>query len=345
MTNATAREREIVRDALEGIALAISRSSDLDADSLEMTSKTKLEKYLYEGLKYRGDLGNVTHSWYLAGAKAAVSEELLDTNQLQSAFERVARGPKHSPQFSDEREGYTPTNRAREYADFYSHRYDLDEKWYTSGETFLLDFYRREAPEEYRELYTAVQRLRNVLSETDRELYRIAANEQQETTLAAFGQDATITGPDHYDEVTKLVSRIHIELANTDELAETLPAFRQFTDLVEDVFLALSELSVDRIESEQLQAFKSLKRFHFYEAWRLPALVISSQTAAGPRSEELQSEHLRTLDEQERRMREKLREQRQACAKAALVPTTADYSVSEDDVSSEIDELLRTYLE
>lgn len=344
MTDVTAREREIVRDALEGLALAISRSKQLEGDSLSKVSAIKLEKFLYEGMKHEGELGSVTHSWYLAGAKTDVGDDYVSTDQLHAAFQRVADRPSHSSQFADERDSYSANERAKSYADFYTEIYDLDEKWFTPGESFLLDFYRREAPDEYRELYTAVQQLRNVLSETDRKLYKLATARKQDTTLADFGQTTTITGPDRYHEVSTLVSKIHVELATDEFLSETLSAFRQFTDLLEDVFLALSEMSVDRIESEQLQAFKSLKRFHFYEAWRLPALVISRRTAVGPRSDELQRERIRTLDEHQRRMLEKLQKRRRSCAEAALVPTAADYGAAEEDSTTDTDGFLNTYL-
>lgn len=343
MTDETVTEQELVRDALDGLALAVARSDDLDADSLTKTSDTKLEKFLYEALYETGMLGRVTHSWYLAGAKTEATDAGPTTDRLQNAYDRVAPEPLPSSSFADNRRTYDPSERVERFADFFFERYELDEKWFTSGGEFLLEFYRRRAPDQYRTLYVSVQQLRNLLSEMDRELYRLASDTGQETTLADFGQAVTPTGPDHYDELTDLVSRIHIELIDDEELSEVFTEFRAFTDLLEDVFLAVSEMSTDRIGGDQSSAFKSLKRFQFYEAWRLPALVISRETASGPDSDTLRQERDRTLERERRAFLDRLAEQREACAAAALSPTTADYGTTLDDDTA-ADEFLQRYL-
>lgn len=176
----------------------------------------------------------------------------------------------------------------------------------------------------------------------DRALYRLASTTRQETTLADFGQVVIPTGPDQYDELTALVSRIHIELASDEALSAVLSEFRAFTDLLEDVFLAVSEMSVDRIGADQSSAFKSLKRFQFYEAWRLPALVISRTTADGPDSDRLRQKRDRTLERERRAFPDRLAEQREACAAAALSPTAADYDTTLDDDTA-TDEFLQRY--
>lgn len=331
MTDATATEREIVRDALDGLALAVARSDDLGAASLEKTSDTKLEKFLYEALLETGTLGDVTHSWYLAGPKTEATGTSPNTDRLVNAYERVAPGPRGSSSFTDERDVYEPNSRVRRFAEFFRDRYELSDKWFTPGGEFLSEFYRRRAPNRYRDLYVAVQRLRNLLSKMDRELYSLASAEAQDTTLAAFGQNTTPTGPSYYDEVTEVVSRIHLELAGDDALSDVLPAFRSFTDLLEDVFLAVSEMDVDRIGTDQSTAFKSLKRFQFYEAWRLPALVISRETASGPASDELRRERNRTLERERQTFSDRLADQRDACVAAALSPTETDYETSLGD--------------
>lgn len=343
MTESTAAERELVRDALAGLALAVRRSDELDAAALEKTSETKVEKFLYEALHDDGALGEVTHSWYLAGAKTEATAERSSTDRLQTAYQRVTGEQGQSSAFVDERERPEASERVASFAEFYTNRYDLAEQWYTPGEEFLLDFYQRRAPKQYRELYVSVQRLRNLLSETDRELYRLASNSGQDTTLADFGQTATLTGPDHYDEVTDLVSRIHLELASDEALSEVLSEFRAFTDLLEDVFLALRETAIERIGPEQQSAFKSLKRFQFYEAWRLPALVISRETAAGPGQRSLRRERAQTLERKRREFQSLLAEQREACAGAALSPPASDYE-STLGGDAETDEFLRRYL-
>jgi hypothetical protein len=336
VTDATAVEQELLRDTLDGLALAVTRSDELDAGSLEMTSDTKLEKFLYEALSETGALGEVTHSWYLAGAKTAATDGTPTTDRLQNAYDRVARPPRQSSSFSDERRTYDPSERVVRFADFFEQQYEIDDRWFTSGGEFLLEFYRRRAPDRFRRLYVSVQQLRNLLSEMDRELYRLSSATGQETTLADFGQGVTPNGPDHYDELTTLVSRIHVELAGDEALSAVLSEFRAFTDLLEDVFLAVSEMSVDRISADQSSAFKSLKRFQFYEAWRLPALVISRETAAGPNGDRLRQERDRTLERERRAFPDRLAEQREACAAAALSPTTADYDTTlADDTTAD----------
>lgn len=344
MSDPTPEEEAILESVLEGLALSIQRSSELTADSTGKLSDTKLEKLVYKALKGRNTDDQVTLSWYLAGAKTDVSASQISSSRFKEIYEEMT-GTKHdSKEFKQKTRDYTPSTDAEDYADFFSYNYDLEEAWYTRGEFFLLDFYKEDAPEEYRNLYIEIQKLRNQLNFTIWSLKDIVEKSKKTQKLSSFGQHTPVTGPDTYKEVTDLVSGIHLELSSHEQLRDVFSQFRAFTDIVEDAYLALSKIEVERIDSTQVQAFKKLRRFYFYEAWRLPALLISMETSQGPRANNLKVRHARELEDLNQQYQDKIRRLQRQCSEAALTPTVADYRATHDQDSNQLTELISIYV-
>lgn len=344
MAQLTEREREILSDALDGVALALLRTGDVDRESLSKFTETKLEKFIYYGLKDQGELPEVTYSWYLAGAKTDDTDDIIGVNQLQASFDRLS-GPTSQDQtpFEDTQPEIHVSDHVRDYANFYEKDLDIEERRYQRGGQLLLEFYEDEAVEEYRDLYLACQNLRNELHQHKGRLWKIIDNRNQGPTLADFGQNTGITGPDRYEEIADLVSELHLEMSKDDDLRELLPQFREFTDLLEDACLALGKMEVERIDQSHLQMINRFNEFFYHQAWKLPALVISSKTATGPRREDLRIRHIQKLSKKKSEYERKLEQLKAATADATLIPTERDYpSVSSDTES--IDEFVRAYL-
>lgn len=343
MTELTAGEQETLEAVFQGLAIAVSRYGELDADALSKTSETKIEKYIYQALAANDDLDRVTHSWYLAGAKADTPNNRYGKVTLRETFNSTFATIEDSEGFVDNR----PTKdfddpRVSQYADFFIKEFNLEDAWFTNSKTFLLDFYEREAPEEFRDLYLSCQKLRMKLDRARGEIKGRMSDSPGDTKLSDFGTNSTVSGPDFYEEVANLVSEIHVEMAKHKDLREVLPEYRAFTDILEDAFLALSQTSVDRLDDSQLQVFGKLRRFHYYEAWKLPSLVISIQTATGPRADDLKLRRVRELESHRQSYLDDLDSLQNAAAEAALVPTNADYpSVAEENEL--INEFVRQY--
>lgn len=342
MPELTEREKEILSDALEGVALALLRSGEVTEDSLSKFTETKVEKFIYYGLKDQGELPQVTHSWYLAGAKTDDADDIIGVDQLEAAYDRLS-GPTNESPLADTRPRANISEHVRSYADFYEDELNIEELRYKRGGELLLDFYEEEAIGEYRDLYIACQRLRNELHTLKGRLWKVIDSRSQGHTLAEFGQNTKITGPNRYTEVADLVSEIHIEMSQDEDLRIALPEFREFTDLLEDACLALGKMEVERIDESHLRMINRFNEFFYHTAWKLPALTISANTAEGPRREDLRDRHLQKLAQKKSEFEDNLETLKSATAEATLIPTERDYP-STDTPDDHVDKFMHTYV-
>lgn len=346
VTEPTIGESEKVEHILQGLAIAVKKSRRLEDDSVQKISDTKLEKHVYYALKHYEEFDEVTNSWYLAGAKTEVQNVGVET--LRNAFHNVSsiNQPSIEEVVNEQEDLSVPKEidaEAEKYAEFFTQEYDLEGAWFTFGEKFLLEFYEKEAPEPYHELYVQTQHLRNYLNQLIRALKNVVSLEAQSPSLAKYGQNAVITGPDLYSDIAEVVSKTHIELTEIENLHHTFEYYKEFTDILEDAVLALSKMQVERIDDTQIQALSQLRRKHYYQFWRLAAIQISIDTARGPRQEDLRELRRSQYEERLNGIDVEIEKLRQQCEGASLIPTIADYSsVSETDQT--VGELLSMYL-
>lgn len=337
MVDIASDEHELVRDALVGVALAVADSDHLDDEAFSFVGSTKLEKFVCEGLYEQGELSNVTHSWYLAGVK---TEADANPETLRSVAPQLTAGSNRGQDFVDRGDDDAPSERARQFAEFYRTNYPLEEYWRTSSEEFLLEFYERAefVPEAFRSLYVSVQRLRNVLSEVE------DAADTRETTLADFG-NGSVGFRDRYKEVGQLVSAVHIELSEHEQLRETIASYRAFTDVLEDVYLELRETEMSSIGTEEVDLLRWLHDKHYNQAWKLPALVISVETSAGPHGDSLRVERARRLESHQQQLERTIEEAIERCEAVGLLPSTGSYPQRDPQFRSSLEEFISSYVE
>jgi hypothetical protein len=343
VSTSASEETEKLLDISEALAIAVLRSDELDDESANLLSEIKLEKFLYFALKEQDELDEITNSWYLAGAKTET--DFGGTDAFKSFYDDIS-----SPEESTEVYGFTDYRYQPEidadierYVEFFEQDFDLEEAWFTQGEAYLLEFYEEEAPIEYRDLYVSVQEFRNYLNQIKRSLENIISIQAtQNGSLSEYGQENIITGPNNYSDISHSVSKIHLELGKHENLSETVLYMKRFTDLVEDATLALSKMQVERIDDSVIQTFKQMRQRFYYDIWRLPAILISIETARGPRREELAIERAQELEAAKGRVDDVLEKLEQQCAEASLVPTKVDYPASSEDDET-IDELMKLY--
>ncbi|MFB6176219.1 MAG: hypothetical protein ABEI99_03555 [Halobaculum sp.] len=339
MTDPTSEERALVRDALVGIAIAVGNSDRLGEDAFSKIGATKLEKFVCEGLYHLDLLSDVTHSWYLAGIKTDTGDTTLSPGELRAVAPQLTTDRAESRTLVDDRSHDAVSERANEFAAFYESEYPLEDYWTTESEKFLLDFYRRSecVPEEFRDLYVGVQRFRNLLSEVDEAVCN------REATLADFDGETPVTFRDRYEEIGRFVSTVHIELSDHEQLRATVPRYRRFTDLLEDAYLQLRETKLASISPEQAETLQWLHEKHYHEAWKLPALVVSVQTATGPRARDRQLAHAKKLDAQRTSLDNTIERAIRRCERDGLVPSADLYPDRDPQIESALEEFIHLY--
>lgn len=343
MSEPTPSEEKKLRAILKGLALAIQKSDEIDSSSVRKTSDLKIQKFGHKALEAHDELDEITHSWYIAGAKVDVPKEVFGKDELVTAYDQIWVPDRENAEFVEGVEEYEPPEEVKKYTEYFTNQFDLASVWFTKSDYFLRDFYQDTAPNEYKNLYVAVQDLRIQLKNTIGELGAIVGDGSQ-ADLADFGQSSPVMGPDRYDEIAKIVSEIHLELGNDEQLRQTLPLYRAFTDILEDAYLALSKLNVGRLDETQVQAFKALSNFHYYDAWKLPSIVISMETARGPRARNLQVRKASELQTHMEKLDDGLEDIRRTCSSAGLTPAVADYPATDTD-DELLDNLIELYIE
>jgi len=66
-------------------------------------------------------------------------------------------------------------------------------------------------------------------------------------------------GREQYEDVGRAAAQIHLGLAGIDALNQTLDEVREFTNLVEDAFLVLSQTCASEVTEPQVDALEELQ--------------------------------------------------------------------------------------
>ncbi|EMA06927.1 hypothetical protein [Haloferax denitrificans] len=325
-------EVSVVDDILTGLALAVQRHDDISADPRYVT-KTKLEKLVYMAAD-EFDCP-YTYSWYLAGVKARSSSSFKPS--YQTTAQTVT--PDVNESFADDSIPYSPTEREEEYAEFF----DEYVHWLVKSKyEFLEDFYSSEAPDEYQELYLSVHSVRTLLDETVNELD--SSDSTLQTGLSSFEEEQPSVNV-RYEDIGRKISRIHLELSADSDLRKAMPQYKRYTDLLERALFGLSNMNAADVGDEQIRCISKLDEFHYHNAWKLPALVISLNTARGPRCDEIIADRSQKLDNFEPRYSRGLEDLAEDCRAAGLLDGDVKYPEPDNSQSMElIAELTNRYL-
>lgn len=286
----------------------------------EYGTRIKRQKYVYLAVRYFTDADEelpVTYSWYKFGAVMPASPETgtigpvstqmptpgaRESGVFQASFDELVA-------FFEDGPSTLPLN---------------EEHWYASDLDFLSEFYRRHAPEEYRELYLGNVELRRRLGDAIDEL---ETRRDRETTTSDDGVDS-----DDYEEVGRAAARIHMGLTSVEYLSETLEEVRRFTNLVEDAFLVLSQIESDEITEDHLTALEALEETYSEWVWEYPALLMSKETAEGPNASTLRKWSAQKHFSVEDNLSEKVDAVARVCSDAGLTPTSAQYPDHQDEI-------------
>lgn len=207
--------------------------------------------------------------------------------------------------------------------------------WREQQMRFLQNFYQEMAPDEHRLLYIESTHLRTHLSEL------IELLEQQ-----LNGNSPKKSIESLRDSIELSISDFHYHLRKNETTAETFGVVVEGTDLIEDAILCIDQLDNDALTQKHLELLQELKQFFFYYVWRYPCLLISEETATGPKSNELQKQRREEYETFDKQVQDKQAELSEQLDDVGLLPQARDYpSVEDDHISETLTDLSTEYFE
>lgn len=321
-----AEEKQLVDDLIHGLEGALSEL-DIDSKPFKEAShgEIKLHKTVFLGVDWSGI--PVQYSWHTYGPD--LGNSIPSTEGVQpTAIEEIPRPftPSVKPSVTDT---YPSPQQYKEYyLDIEVGGFEgLDEILEADLHDFLRDFYSEYAPSEFKELY-----LHNV--EFQRFLW-----EDEETLNVVFIDD------DYCRDLGRIISDLHGELLKHDVFDEVVEPFIAYTDLVEDVYTALSRRNQDDLNGDPRTIIRELGDFYHDYAWKYVAETISRETPHGIDKNQIRtgaSDELQFLDENYDDFLQSLEE---LCADAGLVPGVDEYypESTGSPIKDTVSELAETY--
>lgn len=212
------------------------------------------------------------------------------------------------------------------------------EWWNADILDFLEEYYTHHAPGRYRDVYVENVNLRRVFDNSLDDIARIRAEQRLGPEDEDSDLDANV---DYYEKVGRIAARLQMELATIDELEPALNPVRDFTNLVEDVFMQLAKVDASQVSSQHLHVISGMKVFYDDTVWMYPSALMSGATTEGPDEGTLAEWAGKHSGKFEETYEEALAEQRNKCRNAGLLPGASDYQSGDDDVESAIEGMLR----
>lgn len=316
-TDISLKEERVIRSkVLHGLKLAVD--DELGADSRKLTA-TEREKFTYFVIR---DLDlPLTYSWYLAGAFMHADPSSQSPADDRSG-EQEYGGLHADTQTDSDVQRYRRYFRETEFIE----GYHLQQIVYTKQADFLCDFYEKCAPEEYTDLYIHSTELRAELKRLDEYVERDSTN----ASLSDFGSgiDDGLLSRHREERIRRLVSHLHIDLAQLDGFEKTRGPVSAGTDVIENVLTKLTHLS--SINEDQKNLVTTLDDFFYNTVWKFPALKISAETATGPNGGQLETRHSRRFDSFENILPKRANRVANKHRDAGLEPTIEEFTANEE---------------
>jgi len=229
--------------------------ADLGLESSQPS--VKREKYIYlttreftEENKYP-----ITYSWFkwgassLAGPGGASSSKTLVTDPSDS-----------EGLFQAEQE------EIEEFLRNGDHELPLEEWWEADFLDFLDHFYSHYGPEEYRDLYLSNIRLLRFIEDIE--------------IAVQHGRNPVIE--DTYVELCDITADLRRNVRSLDGVKENHGYLSQFTGILEDVILSMTDFPEEELKKGHQTAISELHDFYQNNVWLMIAHSLSLQSARGP---------------------------------------------------------------
>jgi hypothetical protein len=325
-------ERPVLEKVENGLKQAVQNDPDMEWS--EEGTKIRRQKYTDRAVEHftrRDEDPVVTSSWYKYGKTYPAAPSGANVGDGQFPSLRI-------------RDSELYTASVDEITRFFTHevrRPTLNENnWYMGTLSFLKQFYNWHAPDEYRDLYLANIGLRRVFADTKHEISSL--RDQQNGEKASLGDFGNNQSVNYYKRVGRAAAQLHMEIATTPSVEDTLSPVREFTDLVDDVFMVLAEHDQSDLTSYHHYAIESLEEFYSESAWEYVAAYIMRDTAEGPNSDWVEQQAEGKIKALNDSFNQHLEMERQLCGEAGLLPGVEEYPDQGDDVESAISGMMRT---
>lgn len=309
-------ESNVLEKVESALKQAVRQNLDL---SWEYGTRIKRQKYTYLAVDhFTGDdeAFPVTYSWYKFGAVMPAAPKSGTIGPVSTQM--PAPGARESGVF---------TATFDEIVNFFDQG-DFtpgltEESWYASDLEFLSSFYKQYAPDEYKELYLGNIELRQSLDSAIRELEETRSDSSD-----------PVIETEAYEEVGRAAARIHLGVMHGPSLSQTLDELRQFTNLVEDAFLVLSQTKSGEVTRDPVNLLCDLRDVYNEWIWEYPALLMSKETAQGPNASTLRKWSSQKHFSVEDNLHKKIDEAKQSCSAVGLTPTSSQYPDHDDEVKT-----------
>ncbi|NIC00934.1 hypothetical protein [Halobacterium sp. R2-5] len=358
MVKLTDTEAALVDQLLDAVETVLVELPDVDPS---YANKTKLQKLLYLAID-EFEIP-VTYSWYLAGAVVpdrdigpdavtggpsgptgpdALSHAAAQPSTTNEVDDASPEGPSVDPiLFTGDADGgaddapadVTTYVTREELHSFY--RREVPDVWHQETMRFLQNFYQEMAPEAYRLLYIESTHLRANLSELADAVACHVRGDEPARSITAIRESIELS-----------ISDLHYHLRRDDRLAQTFDVVVDGTDLVEDVLVMVDQRPRDELTEGHVSLLDDLQDFFYFYVWKYPCLLVSQETATGPRADALRSERAREFESFEERVRDRQRDLAAEFDSAGLLPGPDDYEpVTDPELSQRLSDLSSQYLE
>lgn len=318
-------DQALAQDAIRGLESAMAELG-LDIDELfedpEPYGKVRLNKLVHMALTWGyedSDQIPVQHSWHRYGAD--YGNAIPQISELQPTALNDLPSPDQ-PSISSRYSDRYPSK--REYYHYFTDNIDLKRIADLPIHDFLEEFYDEYAPQKYRDLYLANVNVQRILYQHSNEI------------------DVDDFDDEDYREISRLVTHLHRELVSCadDDIRQADTRVVEFTDLVEDVYMMLAQLSSEETVSSPELVIREISRVYHDTAWKYVSEVISKSTAQGTGHSELitaASSEIEKLESSHQGVPDRLRS---LVMDAGLLPSSDDFDISSESDSKSGEQLV-----
>lgn len=241
-----ADESDLVEDIKDGVGIALSWRGA----SAESIDSIKLNKLAYLAIT-RLDVP-ITFGWYKYGPAP------VDLQYSEAAVTAKPQEECEAPEESriPQKDYYSPL----EYAYFFEKELDeFSDILQAPTKEFLVSFYQREAPGQYRPLYKKSAQLQQILDEI--------ANDR------SWHDDAET----YHREASQRAGELTRELVSIESLRESQDPFRLYVRFLKKILAHAS--TIESLSPSQQRFVKRIVGYYYGDAWKYVALMISEDTA------------------------------------------------------------------
>jgi len=245
-------------DYIRGILYIIGKTLKEKNLDLKYLNEIKLQKSIFSIIK--NESIPVTYSWYKRGVYIHSSIISMYNLRNYQEYEKYLS----SNEISTLQKNFLKTINFKDF--------------YVSTNQYLDKLYRKESPEEYRDIYISVHKLLKYLKKISRK--NLSSNQMTLNEYIAI--DVSVS-----DEIEPLLNDFKESISNNEK---TSFMSNKIVNLCDKYVIALEKVTdTESVEQERV-TLDSLINLFFDYLWKYPASVVSRNTVVGPKADQVKSQ-------------------------------------------------------